>query len=121
MRYVLVRRERREVLDLETFADGAGLHPELVRRLVALGLLTAERGAAGELWFPPDELARAARIQRLRAGFSLNYAAVGLVMDLLDRIDELNAVLRGSPRSGTWAASDTETDNAMTDRTWIGG
>jgi hypothetical protein len=42
-------------------------------------------------------LATAARIQRLRAGFSLNYAAVGLVMDLLDRIEELETALRRTP------------------------
>jgi hypothetical protein len=30
-----------------------------------------------------------ARVQRLHFGLSLNYAAIGLVLDLLDRIDEL--------------------------------
>ena len=33
------------------------------------------------------ELAAVARIQRLRAGLALNYAALGLVLDLLDRIE----------------------------------
>jgi hypothetical protein len=99
MTYTLVRRRRAQVLDLDTFARGARLHPDLVRRLVALGLLQAERGPGGDLWLAAAELARAARIQRLRAGFSLNYAAVGLVMDLLDRIDELETALRR--RGGT--------------------
>jgi hypothetical protein len=35
-------------------------------------------------------------MQRLRAGFGLNYAAVALVTDLLDRITVLEAALRGS-------------------------
>lgn len=81
-------------MDLDSFARAAGMHPELVRRLVALGLLEASRDAAGDLWFSPAELAAVARIQRLRAGFSLNYAAVGLVIDLLDRIAELEAASR---------------------------
>jgi hypothetical protein len=46
-----------------------------------------------------------ARIQRLRAGFALNYAALGLVLDLLDRLEAAEASLRYSPqrRGGrTW-------------------
>jgi hypothetical protein len=39
-----------------------------------------------------------ARIQRLRSGLSLNYAAIGLVLDLLDRIDVLEAQVRSQRR-----------------------
>ena len=35
-----------------------------------------------------------AQAQRLRAGFGLNYAAIGLVADLLDRIAELKLSAR---------------------------
>jgi chaperone modulatory protein CbpM len=87
-------------LDLETFSRTAKVHPDLVRRFVALGLLDATRDAAGELWFPPPQLAAVARLQRLRAGFSLNYAALGLVVDLLDRVATLEAALRARPRPG---------------------
>jgi chaperone modulatory protein CbpM len=98
MAYALVRPAR---LSLEGFAARAGLHPDLIRRFVALSLLEASRDSAGRLWFAPDQLATVARIQRLRAGLSLNYAAIGLVMDLLDRIAALEAELRGAPiRSG---------------------
>jgi chaperone modulatory protein CbpM len=81
-------------LRLESFARQAGVHPDLVRRFVALGLVEAVRDRAGELWLPLGELAKLARIQRLRAGLALNYASIGLVIDLLDRIDELEAALR---------------------------
>jgi chaperone modulatory protein CbpM len=91
---------RRPVLSLDAFAAASGLHPEHVRRLVALGLLEAHPDAVGELCFPPAQLAAAARIQRLRAGLSLNYAALGLVLDLLDRIAVLEAALRRAPRTG---------------------
>jgi hypothetical protein len=90
---------QRRRLDLETFSRAAGMHPELVRRLVALGLLEAQADAAGELWFPPTQLSAAARVQRLRAGFGLNYAALGLVLDLLDRIARLERALRASRAS----------------------
>jgi chaperone modulatory protein CbpM len=35
-----------------------------------------------------------ARIRRLRAGLAINYTAVGVVIDLLDRIAELEAALQ---------------------------
>ena len=97
MSYALVRPAR---LNLETFARAAAMHPDLIRRLVALGLVDADRDAAGQLWFSPDQLAVMARIQRLRAGFALNYAAIGLVTDLLDRIAVLETALRSSRQPG---------------------
>jgi chaperone modulatory protein CbpM len=89
--YALVRAPR---LDLEEFSAAVGLHPDLVRRLVALGVLDASRDGAGHLWFGRNQLAAVARVQRLRAGFALNYAATGLVIDLLDRIAGLEAAMR---------------------------
>ena len=91
MNYAIVRSAR---LSLEEFALLSGLHPDLIRRLVVLGLIDAERDTAGELWFSRGEFAAVARVQRLRAGFALNYAAIGLVTDLLDRIALLEAALR---------------------------
>jgi chaperone modulatory protein CbpM len=102
MSYAMVRAARPslERLSLEEFALLSGLHPDLIRRLVALGLLDADRDAAGRLWISRSELAEVARVQRLRAGFALNYAAVGLVTDLLDRIAVLEAALRAAQRRG---------------------
>jgi DNA-binding transcriptional MerR regulator len=80
-------------LTLQQFARRCGLHPELVRRFVALGLLPAARDADGTLGFTPAQVAAVARLQRLRAALPLNYAALGLVVDLLDRITELETLL----------------------------
>jgi chaperone modulatory protein CbpM len=85
-RYPLSRPAR---MSLSTLARRSGVHPELLHRFVALGLLDATRGSRGELWFGPDAPGSVARIQRLRMGLGLNYAAVGVVLDLLDRIHEL--------------------------------
>ena len=84
-------------LDLESFSYSTGLHPDLIVRLVDLGLLDAESSGDHQLRFAPTEVGRAFRIQRLRSGLSLNYAALGLVIDLLDRIDQLEAALRRRP------------------------
>jgi hypothetical protein len=87
-------------LSLAEFAQLSGLHPDLVRRLVVLGLIDARCDSAGEFWFSRSQLAAVARVQRLRAGFALNYAAIGLVTDLLDRIAVLETALRGAQRRG---------------------
>ena len=94
VRYAIVRPSR---LSVDDFAGRTGLHPEQVRRYVALGLLPATRDAGGRTRLDPREVATVGRIERLRAGLSLNYAAIGLVLDLLDRIQTLEAALRSSP------------------------
>jgi chaperone modulatory protein CbpM len=100
--YAIVRAARTslEQLSLEEFAVLSGLHPDLIRRLVVLGLIEAHRDTAGALWISRSELAEVARMQRLRAGFALNYAAIGLVTDLLDRIAVLEAALRAAQGRG---------------------
>jgi chaperone modulatory protein CbpM len=98
-------------LDLDSFARAASLHPDLVRRFVALGLLESTVDSAGQLSFTSRQLRTVARMQRLRAGLSLNYAALGLVIDLLDRITELETAARTSSRH----AADRGTTGG---RTW---
>jgi hypothetical protein len=97
--YPLIRRPAgpEPALDLDSFARAASLHPDLVRRFVALGMLESTVDPAGRMWLPAGQLVALARLRRLRAGLSLNYAALGLVADLLDRIAELEAALRSAP------------------------
>ncbi|MFF2999718.1 chaperone modulator CbpM [Streptomyces sp. NPDC057950] len=90
-------------LGLDAVALRSGIHPDLVRRFVALGLVDAARDATGRLWFDPSAPVALARIQRLRAALPLNYASLGLVVDLLDRISELEDALR---RSNAGSRSD---------------
>ena len=99
--YVLARRPG---MQLDVFATRCGLHPDMVRRLVALGLVACQQDARGDLWFEPSALVTVARIQRLRTGLGLNYAAIGLVLDLLDRIEELESVSRRR-RTSPWTST----------------
>lgn len=85
-RYPLARPYR---LSLDTYARATGMHPDMVRRLVALGLLEISRDSQGRLWFDPSQVRAMARIQRLHLGLNLSYGSLGLVIDLLDRISEL--------------------------------
>jgi hypothetical protein len=96
-RAVVFALARPSSLSLDAFARASGLHPELVVRFVNLGLLDATTDVRGQLRFAPGEVRRAERIERLHGGLQVNYAALGLVLDLLDRIDVLEAALRHRP------------------------
>ena len=96
-RFALARPYR---LSLDSYAGVTGVHPELVRRLVAIGLLEVTRDAQGRLWFDPSQVREMARIQRLRMSLNLGYSAIGLVVELLDRIAELEKRQRRMSRRG---------------------
>jgi hypothetical protein len=103
---VRVHRTSPYQLTVADVAASSGLSPELVSRFVALGLVDAERDPRGRLWFRVGAPSAIARVQRLRTGLYLNYAAVGVVLDLLDRIERLETALRRSERAAkeptTW-------------------
>jgi hypothetical protein len=88
------------LVEIEVLAREAGLHPDLVHRLVDLGLLepvpTRGRAPSGPrgLLFPRDAAAQLARAARLRRDLGLNYAGAVLASQLLARIDELEERLR---------------------------
>jgi chaperone modulatory protein CbpM len=74
---------------MEAVAREAGLHPDLVGRLVRLGLVEPSGGTPSSPVFPPDAASRLARAARLRRDLALSYAGAILACELLARIDEL--------------------------------
>lgn len=66
--------------DVRVLARRSGLHPDLVRRLIALDAVDPLD------W---DAAARLARLARLRHDLGLNVAGAALACDLLERIEEL--------------------------------
>ena len=92
-RWPLARPHR---LSLDSYARITGVHPELVRRLVTLGLLEITRDAGGQLFFDPSQVREMATIQRLHLRLNVSYSSLGLVMDLLRRISELERSQRRS-------------------------
>ncbi|MDX6618413.1 MAG: chaperone modulatory protein CbpM [Gaiellales bacterium] len=93
---VLVVRRRRDPspLELDAVARQAGLHPDVVRAFVRLGLLDPLPGPWATPRFPSDAAARLARASRLRRDLSLNYSGALFASELLARIDDLEARLR---------------------------
>jgi len=80
------------LLTLTETARHARVHPGLVERMVDLGLIEAEQ-TSPELLFSPAAVAEVKRAWRLRNELGINWTGVGLVMDLLERIRQLERAL----------------------------
>ena len=83
-----------DTLDIDALAAEAGLHPDVVRRFVDLGLLAPVPGPGREPRFPRDAAAILACAQRLRRDLGIGYAGAVLACELLSRIDDLQTQLR---------------------------
>ncbi len=80
---------------LTEVAVRAGLHPELIERFIRLGLIEyTERSADGEMIFDADVVPLIRRILRLRNQLGVNYAGIGVVLELMARVETLEARIR---------------------------
>lgn len=88
---VHVRTEHRTRLGTGQAAARCRVHPELIDRFVQLGLCDPVAwDDAGQEWvFAPEVVPLVRRILRLRRDLGINYAGIGVVLDLLARIEEL--------------------------------
>jgi hypothetical protein len=82
------------LIGIDVLAQETGLHPEIVRRLVRLGLVETAGGSGAAPLFDSAAASGLARALRLRRDLGLNYAGAVLAGELLARIDELEARLR---------------------------
>ena len=77
-----------ELLSAGDVARLARLHPEMVDKLIDWGLIDpVEREP--QLLFPETAVPRIWRIMRLRRDLGINWAGIGVVLDLLDRMEEM--------------------------------
>lgn len=84
-------------LSFSEVARLAGIHPELLDRLVTLGLVDPVRSVPSaqaahtspEPLFEVATVLRIRRILRLRNELGVNWAGIGVVLDLLSRIEKL--------------------------------
>jgi len=81
---------RSGLLTLAELAFQSKVHPELLERMVELGLIEPVQYEP-EILFAPGTLAYVGRAMRLRNDLGVNWAGVGLVMDLLERISQLES------------------------------
>src|SRR4051812_7527897 len=94
---VLCRREPQR-LTIEMLAAHADMHPALVERFVAFGLIDPVEQQGATVLFDVAAVPRLRTIGRLRESLGINIAGIAVILDLLDRLSALkqaNEMLRG--------------------------
>ena len=106
---ITLYRNQRHSLTLDDVALHAGMHPELIERLVQFELVTPIKHEGSQLFFDPSALSRLRTVARLRADLGVNLAGVSVILDLVDRlcaVQRENDTLRAR-QSATEAARET--------------
>jgi len=77
-------------------ARQCNVHPEMINRFVRLGLIDPAEGPGqdGEWLFTRETIGMIRKILRLRNELGINFAGIGVVLDLLSRLEELETRLR---------------------------
>jgi DNA-binding transcriptional MerR regulator len=83
---LIVLQPRRDQLRLEEVASRANVHPQIVRRLVDLGLIEPADTPSTGILFDPEVVHRIRVIQRLRRDLGINLQGIGVILELLDRL-----------------------------------
>ncbi len=96
MRYLLLRVKTRgdcsPYCTLGEVAYRAGVHPELVERFIRLGLIEiADRTGEGEILFDAGAIPLVRRILRLRNQLGVNYAGIGVILELMSQLDAMES------------------------------
>lgn len=91
---ITVVRTRPNLMPLEDAARRLGLHPDIVRRFLEFGLLEPAEVTGAEIMLDSVALHRIGVIQHLRRDLGINLPGIGVILELLDRLDALQ---RGVP------------------------
>lgn len=90
---ILYKEGPGDLITLDELARQTGVHRDLLLRMVDLGILDPQTRASG-LLFCSEAVRTVCRAVRLRNQLGINWAGVGLVLDLLDRIEQLEDEIR---------------------------
>ncbi|HEX6719819.1 MAG TPA: chaperone modulator CbpM [Pyrinomonadaceae bacterium] len=82
-----------EPLTCEVVAKTVGARRSLVVRLAQQGLIESVEGGADEPLVPRRVVMQLRRMQRLRRDLGVNFAGAAIILDLVQRIEELNREL----------------------------
>ena len=93
-RALILWRSGRDLLSVEDLARSTGLHPDLVERFVGFGLLEPESGPGSHPMFPVSAVDRLRRIVRLRRDLGVNLEGVAAILEMRDRMENLQRELQ---------------------------
>jgi MerR HTH family regulatory protein len=82
-----------EPLTFEVLAETVGARRSLLMRLAERGLIDTVESGADEPRVPRRVVIQLRRMQRLRRDLGVNYAGAAVILDLVERIEQLNREL----------------------------
>src|SRR5262245_39747267 len=85
--------EVNELVSFDVIAETLGTSRLRVERLVRLGLLDVVDNETGERMVPRLTVIRLRRMHRLRRDLGVNFTGASIIVDLVDRIEQLNREL----------------------------
>jgi hypothetical protein len=94
---IVLCREERQQLTLETLAARAGMHPAVVERFVECGVIEPIGWEGAAALFDVAAVPRLRMAGRLRESLNVNVAGIAVILDLIDRFCALqreNELLR---------------------------
>jgi chaperone modulatory protein CbpM len=87
-----------EMIAWAQFMDLTGLHPSFVGELIELGWLSPQRTHGSELLFRHRDVYRAKKLFRLCHDLEINPVGGSIIVDLVERIEELEKRVRDLER-----------------------
>ena len=82
-----------EPLTIEIVAASCGTKRSLVARLADQGIIETLESEAGEPRVPRRAVVQLRRMQRLRRDLGVNFAGAAVILDLVQRLEQLNREL----------------------------
>ncbi len=83
-----------EVMALEEFVELTGISPEHLEEILSLGWIDARTSASSALMFKDRDIYRVRKLERICGDFELPVIGGTIIVDLLERIDRLELMLR---------------------------
>ncbi|MGE5583145.1 MAG: chaperone modulator CbpM [Bacillota bacterium] len=74
---------------LEELALAAGIHPQTLEYFVDYGLVEPMERIGRQMFFPVEAVSRVKMIQRLRTEMGVNLAGIAVILDLINKIRDL--------------------------------
>jgi chaperone modulatory protein CbpM len=83
-----------DVLTMEVVAEIVGARQSMILRLAQQGLIETLESESGERLVSRRTLMRLRRMQRLHRDLGVNFAGAAVIIDLVDRIEEIKRTPR---------------------------
>lgn len=91
--HIVIHQGFQELINSEELLEITGITQRLLNYFLELGLIEPVESKTGLLWFDISTVPRIRMIQRLRSDIGVNLSGISIILDLQDRILQLQREL----------------------------